>query len=153
LKAEVSIVCAVHARMMPYSFEGVELRGIAGKVVGDEVPLVVREPLADIGISMVGRIVLDKMNFPGKIGPQYSFEVSDIGLRIEDGLELIEESGAIQLDRSEYFERVSLPGRGYQWLRTDPGPCLVKCGVLPEACFVFVEEDRPLGFGFFLMRG
>lgn len=102
---------------------------------------------------MIRCIVLNQIYFLRKIASQYSFEIPDVCFGIEDVLEVVKESGVIQLDRPKNLERVSLPSSGYLWLRTYSRPCAVERGVLSEACLVFEEDSRPFAFGFFLMLG
>ena len=102
---------------------------------------------------MVGSVVLDQKDFALKVASDKPFQVDEIGLSIEDLLEMVEETARIQLDGAKDFQGLFLTGGGDFGLPSYPGRCLVKGGVLPERSFVFEEEGSPLTFGFFLMSG
>lgn len=102
---------------------------------------------------MVRRIVLDQIDFLGKVTPKCPFEIVDVGVGVENLLEAIKEPSTVKFDRAKYFQGVSLPCRGDLWLRPLARPGLVESGVLPEAGFVFEEDGRRFAFGFFLRSG
>jgi hypothetical protein len=49
--------------------------------------------------------------------------------------------------------RVALARGGDARLFSARRPGLIQTGILPEACFVFEDQDRALRAGFFLSRG
>ena len=102
---------------------------------------------------MVRGIVLDQIDFAGKITAQCPFEIVDVGIGVENVLEVIKEPSAIKFDGAKYFQSVSLSCGRDLWLRTSARPGLVERGVLAEAGFVFEEDGRPFAFGFFLRSG
>lgn len=102
---------------------------------------------------MVGRIVLDKIDFARTITAQRPFEIFDIGRGVENSLEVIKEPSAVQFDGAKYLQGVSLSCGGDLWLRAPARPGLVERGVLAEAGFVFEEDGRPFALGFFLRLG
>jgi len=102
---------------------------------------------------VVRRVVLDQIDFAGRITAQRPFEVFDIGLGVEYGLEMIEEASAVQFDGAKYLQGVSLSCGGDLWLRAPARPGLVERGILAEARFVFEENDRFFALGFFLRLG
>lgn len=102
---------------------------------------------------MVRRIVLDQIDFAGTITAQRPFEIVDVGLGVENGLEVIKEASAVQFDGAKYLQGVSLSRGGDLWLRAPARPGLVERGVLAEAGFVFEENGRLFALGFFLRLG
>lgn len=111
------------------------------------------KPRPHVFVFVVRCIVLNQIDFLREIALQNSFEIHDVCFGIEDLLKVVEKSGTIQFDCTEYFERISLPHSRYFWLRTYPRPCSIEGWVLPEARFVFEEDGRSFAFGFFLMLG
>ena len=53
---------------------------------------------------MVRRIVLDQIDFAGTITAQRPFEIVDVGLGVENGLEVIKEASAVQFDVPNIFK-------------------------------------------------
>jgi hypothetical protein len=52
---------------------------------------------------VVRGIVLDQIDFAGTITAQRPFEIVDVGLGVENGLEVIEEASAVQFDGAKYL--------------------------------------------------
>lgn len=102
---------------------------------------------------MVRRIVLDQIDFAGNITAQRPFEILDIGLGVENRLEVVKEPSAVEFDGAKYLQGVSLSCGGDLWLRAPTRPGLVERGVLAEAGFVFEEDGCLFAFGFFLRLG
>lgn len=102
---------------------------------------------------MVRRIVLDQIDFAGEVTAQCSFEIVDVGIGIENLLEVIKESSTVKFDCAKYFQVISLPCGRDLWLRASARPGLVERGVLAEAGFVFEEDGGLFAFGFFLRLG
>ena len=102
---------------------------------------------------MVRRIVLDQIDFAGNITAQRPFEILDIGLGVDNRLEVVKEPSAVQFDGAKYLQGISLSCGGDLWLRAPARPCLVERGVLAEAGFVFEEDGRLFALGFFLRLG
>lgn len=139
--------------MMPDSLQRVEFWRIGWKVEDFHIFAMLREPGPNIFVLVVRGIVLDQIDFAGKVTPQCPFEVVDVGIGIENLLEVIKESSTVKLDGAKYFQGVSLPGGRDLWLRASARPRLVERGVLAEAGFVFEEDGRLFAFGFFLRLG
>ena len=143
----------LHAGVMPDSLQRIEVGGIRGEIVDLDGGAVVGEPRPDTPVFVVGGVVVDEVNLAGEVAAQNPVQVLDVGLGIEDRLEMVEEPGAVQLDGAEEFEGPPLArGRDFR-LRAYPGPGLVEGGVLPEGGFVLEEEGGPFGLDFFLMAG
>ena len=102
---------------------------------------------------MIRRIVLDQINFAGTITAHRPFEILDVGLGVENRLEVVKEPSAVEFDGAKYLQGVSLSCGGDLWLRTPARPGLVERGVLAEAGFVFEEDGRLFALGFFLRLG
>ncbi len=98
---------------------------------------------------MIRSIVLDEVDFSGKVPAQNHFEIRDVSVGIEDVLEMVEESRTVKFDRAEDFEGVALSQGRYFGLMSSAGPCLVQRGVLPKAGFVLEKDRRVLAQGFF----
>jgi hypothetical protein len=52
---------------------------------------------------VVRGIVLDQIDFAGKVTPQCSFEILDVGIGIENVVEVIKESSTVKFDGAKYF--------------------------------------------------
>ena len=102
---------------------------------------------------MVRSIVLDQIDFARKVTAQRPFEIVDVGLRIENGLEVVKEPSTVEFDGAKYLQGVSLSRGGDLWLRASARPGLVERGVLAKARFVFEEDGRRFALGFFLRLG
>lgn len=102
---------------------------------------------------MVRCVVLDEIDFLGKVTPQSPFEIIDVGSGIENLLEMIKEPSTVKFDGAKYFQGVSLPCGGDLWLTASARPGLMERGVLAEAGFVFEEDGRLFALGFFLRLG
>ncbi len=102
---------------------------------------------------MVRSIVLDQIDFARKVTAQRSFEIVDVGIGVENLLEVVMEPSSIKFDGAKYFQGISLSrGRDLR-LRASARPGLVEGGVLAEAGFVFEEDGRLFALGFFLRLG
>ena len=96
---------------------------------------------------------MDQIDFAGAITAQRPFEILDVGLGVENALEVIKEPSGVEFDGAKYFQGVSLSCGGDLWLRAPARPGLVERGVLAEAGFVFEEDGRLFALGFFLRSG
>ncbi len=110
---------------------------------------IVREPHPNTSVFVVGGIVLNQEYLSPEIAAHDSFEIGNVGFGVEHRLEIIKETGAVQLYGAENLEGVSLASGRYFWLRSYARPCAVECRVLSETRLVFEENDRPFVFGFF----
>ena len=102
---------------------------------------------------MVRGVVLDQVDFSGKVTPQCPFEIIDVSVGVENLLEVVKESSRVEFDGAEYFQCVSLPRGRDLWLRAPARPGLVERRVLAEAGFVFEEDSCLFAPGFFLRLG
>jgi len=96
---------------------------------------------------------LDQIDFAGKVTAQYPFEIVDVGIGIENLLEVVKEPSSIKFDGAKYFQGISLSYGRDLWLRPSARPRLVERGVLAKAGFVFEEDGRLFALGFFLRLG
>ena len=60
---------------------------------------------------------MDQIDFAGKVTAQCSFEIVDVGIGIENLLEVVKEASTVKFDCAKYFQGVSLPRGGDLWLR------------------------------------
>lgn len=104
-------------------------------------------------ILVVRSVVLDQIDFLGKVASDQPLQVDDIGRSIEDWLKMVNETGRIEFDRAKDLQSLLLPGSGNFGLASYPRPGLVESGVLAESSFVLEEEGGSLAPGFFLMSG
>lgn len=102
---------------------------------------------------MIRGIVLDQIDFARKVTPQCSFEIVDVGIGIENLLEVVKEPSRIEFDGAKDLQGVSLSRGGDLRLRAPARPSSVERGVLAEAGFVFEENGRLFAVGFFLRLG
>ena len=96
---------------------------------------------------------MDQIDFARKVTAQCPFEIVDVGIGIENLLEVVKEPSTVKFDGTKYFQGVSLSCGRDLWLRASARPRLVERGVLAKAGFVFEEDDRLFAFGFFLRLG
>jgi hypothetical protein len=52
---------------------------------------------------VIGGVVLDEIDFAGKVASNQPLQVDDIGRSIEDLLKMVKETGRIELDRAKDF--------------------------------------------------
>lgn len=61
-RVEVTIVCGLHARVVPDPFDCVELRRIGGKQIDFQTLAVRAEPFVDFGLLVIGGVILDQVD-------------------------------------------------------------------------------------------
>jgi hypothetical protein len=138
---------------MPDSFQSIEFWGVRWQIVNLDVSAMGGKPSPYLPILVVGSVVLDQIDFLGKVASNQSLQVDDIGGSIEDWLKMVKETGRIEFDRAKDLQSLLLPGSGNFGLASYPRPGLVESGVLPESGFVLEEEGGSFASGFFLMSG
>jgi len=111
------------------------------------------KPIPYLPVLVIGSIVLNQIDFLGKITSDQPLQVNDIGLCIEDLLKMVKETAGIEFDRAKNFQSLLLPGGRNFGLASYPRPGLVESGVLTESSFVLEEEGGSFASGFFLMSG
>ena len=62
-----------------------------------------RKPIPNLPVLVIGGVVLDEINFAGKVASNQPLQVDDIGRSIEDLLKMVKETGSIELDRAKDF--------------------------------------------------
>jgi hypothetical protein len=62
-----------------------------------------RKPIPNLPVFVIGGVVLDEIDFAGKVASNQPLQVDDIGRSIEDLLEMVKETGRIELDRAKDF--------------------------------------------------
>lgn len=139
--------------MMPYTLQSVEFWRIPREIVYLYIYAMFGKPVPYISVPMVCCIVMNQKYLYWIITIYNSFEIRYICNCIEDRLKLVKKSCKIQLDCTENLQCISLPCCWYFRLRTYSRPSHVEGGILPETCFVFEEDRRPCGLGFFLILG
>ena len=144
---------SIHARIMPDSFQSIEFWGVRRQIVNLDVSAMGGKPLPYLSILVVGSVVLDQIDFLGKVASNQPLQVDDIGRSIEDFLKMVKETGRIEFDRAKDFQSLLLPGGGNFGLASYPRPGLVESGILSESGFVLEEEGGSFASGFFLMSG
>ena len=68
-----------------------------------DVSAMSRKPIPNLPVLVIGGVVLDEIDFAGKVASNQPLQVLDIGRRIEDLLKMIKETGRIELDRAKDF--------------------------------------------------
>lgn len=110
--SKVTVVRAMDSRVVPNSLQGVELGGISREVEDFDVPAMARKPVPNTFVFVVRGVVLNQINFLREKAAKNFFEESDVSIGIENRLEMVKESGAIEFDNAEGFEGVPLPRGG-----------------------------------------
>lgn len=62
-----------------------------------------RKPIPNLPVFVIGGVVLDEIDFAGKVASNQPLQVDDIGRSIEDLLKMVKETGRIELDRAKDF--------------------------------------------------
>lgn len=68
-----------------------------------DVSAMSRKPIPNLPVLVIGGVVLDEINFAGKVASNQPLQVDDIGRSIEDLLKMVKETGHIELDRAKDF--------------------------------------------------
>lgn len=89
--------------MVPNSLQGVEFWGIGREVENFHVFAMVGKPQPNGFVLVVRSIVLDQIDFAGKVASQSGFEIVDISVGVENFLEAVKEAKRIKLDGAEDF--------------------------------------------------
>src|SRR6266496_5482683 len=97
------------------------------------------EPIPDLGIRMVGGVVLNHDGSLATISPGQLFEEAEISAGIEDGVLSIIESRAPEFDGPENLHALALSGNRNFGRAAHAAPGRVQSRVPPETGFV--SED------------
>jgi hypothetical protein len=62
-----------------------------------------RKPIPDRPVLVIGGVVLDQIDFAGKVASNQPLQIDDIGRSVEDFLKMVKETGSIELDRAKDF--------------------------------------------------
>jgi hypothetical protein len=62
-----------------------------------------RKTIPNLSVLVIGGVVLDQIDFAGKVASNQPLQVHDIGRSIEDLLKMVKETGRIELDRAKDF--------------------------------------------------
>lgn len=89
--------------MVPDPLQRVELGRIGRQVEDFHVFSVVGKPQPNGFVFVVRGIVLDQIDLARIVTAQRSFQILDIGLGVEDLLEVVQEPGRLKLDGTEDF--------------------------------------------------
>ena len=68
-----------------------------------DVSAMSRKPIPNLRVLVIGGVVLDEIDFAGKVASNQPLQVDDIGRSIEDLLKMVKETGRIELDRAKDF--------------------------------------------------
>lgn len=68
-----------------------------------DVSAMSRKPIPNLPVLVIGGVVLDEIDFSGKVASNQPLQVDDIGRSIEDLLKMVKETGRIELDRAKDF--------------------------------------------------
>ena len=111
------------------------------------------EPLPNVGILVVGGIVLNQNGSTPPVAPRQLFQEGEVGGGVEDGVLPVMEAGVPQLDGAQDLDALAFSCNRNFGRVTDAAPGRVQRGVLAETGFVG-EDQRPVPrLGFFLRLG
>lgn len=68
-----------------------------------DVSAMSRKPIPNLPVLVIGGVVLDEIDFAGKVASNQPLQVDDISRSIEDLLKMVKETGRIELDRAKDF--------------------------------------------------
>jgi hypothetical protein len=71
--------------------------------VNFDVSAMSRKPVPNLPVLVIGGVVLDEIDFAGKVASNQPLQVDDIGRSIEDLLKMVKETGRIEFDRAKDF--------------------------------------------------
>lgn len=145
---------AILARMLPKPFRGIELRRVGWKRFDFQPPAIVAKPRPDRFVFVVRGVVLNQDGAALAIpGGNLMLQEIQVGLRVEDGIALIEEPAALKFHSPQNLDALAFPGHGHIGGMADTRPRRMKGGILPKAGFIAEDQRSPFVLGFFLRRG
>src|SRR5512145_1928817 len=106
----------MHPHIVPYRFNGIELRTLRRQQTKVEAMPVIREPLLDFGSLVVRRIVMNKEDFLLAVTLCDGTEKHRITLAFEYLAVPIVEFGPVEIHRPKDFLGIALAGRRNQRL-------------------------------------
>ena len=68
-----------------------------------DVSAMPRKPIPNLPVLVIGGVVLDEIDFAGKVASNQPLQVEDIGRSIEDFLKMVEKTGRIEFDGAKDF--------------------------------------------------
>src|SRR5665213_1274060 len=111
------------------------------------------KPGPDVGVLMVGGVVLNQDRPLAAVAPSHLFQETEISLGVEGAVLPILEPRTPELDGAENLHALALPGHRNFWWAAYAAPGGMQGRVLPETGFVG-EDQRPVPrSGFFLRFG
>ena len=111
------------------------------------------EPVPDLGILVIGGVVLNQNGSPVTVVPRQLSEESQVRGSVESGILPVVEAGLPEFDGAQDFDALALPGDRNFRRPPDAAPGGVQGGVLAEAGFVGEDQRPVLPPGFFLRLG
>src|ERR1019366_530397 len=150
---EVAIMGSVLTGVLPQPLGGIEFGRVGRKLVDFQPVAVGLEPAPDLGVLMIGGVVLNEDGTAAAIMGGQAMQEVQIGGSIEYGGLAIVEAGTPKFDSAQDLHALAFAGDGDLGGMAEPTPGSVQGGVLPETGFVGKNQRSVLGPGFFLRRG
>jgi hypothetical protein len=138
---------------LPQPLGGIEFGRVGRELVDFQPVPVGLEPAPDLGVLMIGGVVLNENGTAAAIMRGQAMKEAQIGGSIEDGGLAIVEAGSPELDSAQDLHALAFAGDGDLGGMAEPAPGSVQGGVLTETGFVGKNQRSVLGAGFFLRRG
>ena len=141
------------ARVLPEPLGGIELRRVRRQLVDFQPVTVGPEPGPDLGILVVGSVVLDQDRPLPAIAARQLFPKGQVAPRVEDRVLAVRETRAPQFDGAQDLDAVALSRDSDFGRLADAAPGGLPSRVLSEAGFVGKNQRPVFRAGFFLRLG
>ena len=153
LAGEVAIMSSIFARVLPQPLGGIEFGRVRRELVDFQPVAVGLEPAPDLGVLMIGGVVLNENGPAAAIMRGKAMQKIQVGGSIKDrGLRIVE-AGTPKFDRAQDLHALAFASDGDLGRMAEAAPGSVQGGVLTETGFVGKNQRPVLRAGFFLRRG
>jgi len=139
---EATIMRALHPRVVPERFYGVEFRRIRRQRFDLQPALLGLEPGLDFLFLVIRSVVVNVnhlLSLPVKTRRHFAIQETHIGVAIENLVVIVDEGRVVDFDTAENFRRRPRTGHGHLWLLAHPRPSAVQRCVLPETRLVLED--------------
>ena len=111
------------------------------------------EPVPDLGILVIGGVVVNQNGSPVTVVPRQLLEEGQVRGSVEGDLLPVMEAGLPEFDGAQNLDALAFAGDGNLRRLPDAAPGGVQGGILAEAGFVGEDQRPVLSPGFFLRLG
>ena len=144
----ISVMSCLDSEVMPDAFGGIKFRAVRRQSFQMKATSVLGKPLTNLLRFMIGRVVVNQINFPTGIGLSNMTEKVRVGLSIKNTFSAPMKSRFIKIDRPKDLFCVALACGGDQRLIASSRPGSIQSWILSKTGFVLKNKDL-LGFSVF----